>query len=867
MKRRKKHPVQNPATKRMIPPQAVQAGRPAIPSPHPAANTSAKFPFSSGARAWLLGLLLVAATIAAYLPLWHAGFIWDDDDYVTANWTLHNLDGLKHIWFDTAATPQYYPLVHTTYWLEYHVWKLNPMGYHAMNVLLHALAAILLWRVLAMLEVPGAWLASAIFALHPVNVESVAWVTERKNVLSAVFFFGAAWAYLRFAGKWEGKECRWNWWAVALLLFVCALLSKTVACSLPAALLLACWWKKGRLALRDVLPTIPFFIAGLWLGLQTARLEQNHVGASGPGWAFSFAERCLIAGRALWFYAGKLVWPEQLTFIYPRWHIDTGIWWQWLFPVAALAVVAALWLARKRIGRGPLAAVLFFAATLFPALGFFNVFPMLFSFVADHFQYLAGIGIIVLAAGGMATVTGHWKASNPFPKPALCGLLLLTLGTLTWRQTKMYANAETLWETTIQRNPQCWLAHNNLGLILLDKGLAGEAAAHFQNALAIRPEYPGAYNNLGMALMQKGQINEAIADFQKALQLDPNYAEAFNNLGAALLRKGQTDEAIASCQKALQIKPGYAEACNNLGSALLQKGQTDEAMVQFQKALQLNPDYAEAQYNLANAWLKKGRGDQAIIEFQKVLEIRPDYADAHNNLGNLLFQKREVDQAIAQYRAVLAIKPDNVDAWDNLGLALLQKGQTDEAMACYQKALQINPDDADIHNKLGYILLHQGKIDEAIAQFQKALTINSDFADAHRNLGDALVQKEQVDEGILHLQKALAIQPGLAEAQSDLSHIAWIMATSPDASVRNGTRAVELARQTDRLSGGKNPVMAATLAAAYAEAGRFPEAVTAAQRAMQLAASQTNAALASALESQMKFYRAGLPFRDRGTTP
>ena len=797
-------------------------------SPPAAKKPSTLNPQPSTSPVWLPGILLVLATIVAYLPMWHAGFIWDDDDYVTANWTLHNLEGLKHIWFDTTATPQYYPLVHTTFWLEYHIWKLNPLGYHVVNVLLHSLGAILFWRVLKRLELPGAWLAAAIFALHPVNVESVSWITERKNVLSSVFFFAAAWAYLRFAGKWENKERGWGWWFLALLLFVCALLSKTAACSLPAALLLVCWWKKGRLAVGDLLPTIPFFIVALWLGLQTARLEQNHVGASGPEWSFSFAERCLIAGRALWFYAGKLFWPADLTFIYPRWHIDTGIWWQWLFPVAALAVVAGLWLARKRIGRGPLAAVLFFAATLFPALGFFNTFPMLFSFVADHFQYLAGTGTIALAAAGITVASARLGKKLSFLKFAGCGLLLLVLGTLTWRQTRMYSDVETLWQTTLRQNPQCWLAHNNLGLILADKGLLDEGIAQFQVALAIRPQYPAAYNNLGTALMHKEKINEAIADFQKALQLNPDYAEAFNNLSAALLRKGQTDEAITSCQKALQIKPDYAEAYNNLGSALIQKGRTDEAMDDFQKALSIKPDYAEAQYNLANTWLQKGQNSRAIVEFQKVLAIQPDHADAHNNLGNLLFQKGELDQAIGQYQSALAIKPDNLEACDNLGMALTRKGRTDEAIIYYRKALQINPDDAESLDLLAAALLRKGQLDEALT----------------------------------HLQKALAIQPDYTAAQQNLGRAAWVLATSPDPSVRNGLKAVELARQAGELSGGKDPVILGTLAAAYAEAGNFPEAIATARHALQLAVSQNNGIVAAALQTELESYLAGSPFRD-----
>ena len=320
-----------------------------------------------GNRDWIFGLLLIAATVFAYQPVWHAGFIWDDDFYVTNNPTLHDLGGLQRIWFEVGAVPQYYPMVHTTFWLEYHLWGLNPVGYHLINVLLHAITAILLWQVLLRLRVRGAWLAAIIFALHPVEVESVAWITERKNVLSAVFYFAAALAYLRFVALEEPggpNRLRWYWYLGALVLFMAALLSKTMTCSLPAALLLVSWWKKGRVQRGEILPLLPFFVVGVGLGLMTAWIEKYHVGAQGAAWSLTFADRCLIAGRALWFYAGKLVWPAHLTFIYPRWKIEPEMWWQWLFPVAAVVVVAGLWLARRRIGKGPLVAVLFFAARL-----------------------------------------------------------------------------------------------------------------------------------------------------------------------------------------------------------------------------------------------------------------------------------------------------------------------------------------------------------------------------------------------------------------------------------------------------------------------------------------------------------------------
>ena len=325
---------------------------------------SAAVPATGGTAEWrpparLLGWLLVLMTVVAYLPAFQAGFIWDDDQHVTENLTLRTFSGLGQIWGQTSATPQYYPLVHTSFWLEYHLWELNPMGYHVDNVLLHALAAVLLWRALVRLRAPGAWLAAGIFALHPVTVESVAWVTERKNVLSAVFYFAAALAWWRWddpsaaGGRVPGGGTRpTGWYIIAFALFVAALLSKTVTCSLPAALLLVIWWKRGRLTAGDVLPLLPFFGVGAGLGLLTSWLERTHVGAAGPEWAFSFFDRCLIAGRALWFYAGELCWPVNLMFSYPRWEINAGVWWQWLYPAAALAVVAGLWGRRRRWAAG-----------------------------------------------------------------------------------------------------------------------------------------------------------------------------------------------------------------------------------------------------------------------------------------------------------------------------------------------------------------------------------------------------------------------------------------------------------------------------------------------------------------------------------
>jgi tetratricopeptide (TPR) repeat protein len=727
---------------------------------------------------WIFGLFLVAATMIAYLPVWHAGFIWDDDYYVTNNLMLHSLDGLRQIWFEPGATVQYYPLTFTTFWVEYHLWGLNPLGYHLINVLLHSCNAILLWLILRKMDVRGAWLAAGIFALHPVCVESVAWVTERKNTLSGLFYLGSILVALKF---WLPDEtpleshmtgCHkastaslgsWKFYWLAFVFYVCALCSKTTTLPLPAVILLLVWWKRARVIWQDVYPLGPFLAVGTAMGLITMHVEK-HLGAAGNEQGLTWLQGCLLAGRDVWFYLGKLFWPHPLISIYPRWTIQISEWTAYVPVLALVAGLSILWWKRNSWGRPPLVAVLYFVALLFLVLGFFNVSYFRYSFVADHFQYLAGIGPLALAAAGIMMALGVFRKRNLWLKPVFCGTLLLTLGVLTWRQCRIYADAETLWRTTLDRNSACWLAHNNLGDALLQRGDVDGAITHLQKALQFKPDNARAHYNFGNALFEKGDVDEAITHYQEALQFKPDFAEAHNNLGNALFQKGNMGEAITHLQQALQFKPDFAEAHNNLGNILLQRGKTDDAIAHFQRAIAIQPDYAAAHYNLGTALFQKGQMDEAIVQFQRALAIQPDYAKALNNLGNVLFQK--------------------------------------------------------------------GQLDEAIIQFQKAL----------------------------------AIQPGFVEAQNGIAHIAWVLATSPDPSVRNGTKAVELAQQTDRLSGDKNPVMPATLAAAYAETGRFPEAITTVQRALQLASSQNNAAMAAALEAQLKLYQTGSAFRDTGAS-
>jgi tetratricopeptide (TPR) repeat protein len=551
--------------------------------------------------------LLVFATVLVYSPALHGGLLWDDAGFVTAP-NARSLPGLYRIWLDYIhAASVHYPLLHSFFWIESRLWDDQQLGYHLANLLLHLTAAGLVYLNLRKLQIPGAALAAAVFALHPLQVESAAWISEQKNTLSAVFYLGALLVYLRFD---ETRKA--SLYALALGLFGMALLSKTVTATLPAGILVIFWWKRGTVSWRrDVLPLVPFLVVGAAAGSFTAWVEQNVFGAEGEPYDLSLVQRGLLAGRVIWFYVGKLVWPANLIFMYPRWQVDASVWWQWLFPLAALSVLIALWLVRGR-WRAPLAAWLFFVGTLFPALGFFNVYPFRYSFVADHFQYLAGLGLIVPAAAALAMARARLPRRVQ-PLGSVAGVVLLgTLGVLTWRQSHMYANIETLWRTTIDRNPGCWMAYNNLGTVLQRSQRIPEAIALYEQALRIKPNHGPAHNNLGAALLATQRPGEAIEQFQQALSLMPGDADTHNNLGAALFRAGRFDEAIEQYQEGIRLKPSYAKAYANLAFAYAATGRSDEAIATAQKCLEMAQSQGQtglAQY--VEGWLSSYRARQA----------------------------------------------------------------------------------------------------------------------------------------------------------------------------------------------------------------------------------------------------------------
>jgi len=810
----------------------------------------------------LFGLLLILVAFAAYWPAFRGGFIWDDE-----SWTsdilklLRDFPGLCLMWSDPTALQQYYPLSGTTFWLDYHFWKFWAFPYHVENVVLHLISAFLFWKLLQKLAVPGAWLAAGIFALHPVMVESVAWVTERKNVLSMVFFLGALLAYGRFNSFWKAdndSRRKWGAYALAFFLLLAALLAKTTTFSFPAVILLIGWWKRGRIQWRgDVLPGLPFFAIAIGFSGVTAWLEKNHVGATGSDFAMTFPERCLIAGRAFWFYIGKLFWPENLCFIYPRWKPDAGSFWQWLLPLAALAALAALWLGRKKIGRGPAAAAFFFAGTIFPVLGFMNAYGARYSFVWDHWVYLSSLGIIALFAGLIAHFAGHFNKTGVLI--GFAAILLPVLAVLTWKQSAMYSDIETLWRTTIAKDPDAFLAYNNLGYILLEKNQVTNAISYFNKSLEVNPNFSEPHNNLGDALVRIGKTDEGMRHFEKAVELDPTLPASYYNLGNAWLETGHPQESIKQYQKALEIFPGFAKAQNNLGSAFLRLGQTNEAFSCFQKAVENEPDLADAHNNLGNILLMRGQITDAIDQYREVFENRPDFPEAFHNLTRLLMAQGKPGEAIEYFEQALRFN-ETADLHNNLGNLLVSQNRLDEAIKHYESAVKLKPENGEFHYNLAAVLALRGRFSEAVAQFQRTLELLPNSVQGHYRLGLALQSQKKIAAAMAEYEKVLELNPKHALA---LNNLAWLLATCSEPSLRNGSKAVELARQTEQLSGGNQPDVLDTLAAAYAEAGQFGEAVETAKRALNLNATQNNKPLADALQMRLKLYEANSPFHEK----
>jgi protein O-mannosyl-transferase len=580
-----------------------------------------------------LAALLAVGTVLAYLPAWRAGFIWDDRSLVIDNPLVRSASGLWRFWFSTKPV-DYYPVTSSLWWLQWRIWGENPIGYHAVNVLLHALCAVLLLGLLRLLRVPGSWLAAAIFAVHPVNVESVAWVVELKNVLAMFFYLASLYGFARGRAVLSADSAApasslsaGQWYALALLGFFLALLSKTAVAPMPLVLLGMLWWERGRLKLADVREVAPFFALAVTVGALSFWFQAQRAIGDEVVRADGFWARFAAAGWAIGFYAYKAILPFDLRSIYPRWQVDAGQWWSYLPWAIIVGAAVVCWRARRGWGMAPLLALSYFVVMLSPVLGFLNIGFMKFSLVADHWQYFAVIGPIVLFASALAKT---YDRLEPLPRQALSAAMtagLVGLASLSWQQSKLYRDSGSFWRAVLATDVNSWVAHNNLGGFLVEQGQSDEALPHFQQAVALRPNLAKSQYNLGAVLREKGQLGDAILHLRRAVDLAPSYVEAHNALARALAQKHDFYGAIAQLEQSLQLEPKQAEAHNNLANLLWQTGQLRAATVEYEQALALHPDYAAAHFNLGEVLRAMGDNGAAVAHFRAALKIRPELAE------------------------------------------------------------------------------------------------------------------------------------------------------------------------------------------------------------------------------------------------
>ncbi len=722
-----------------------------------------------------LGLLVVVC----YLPamLW-GGFVWDDSILTDAK-PVQDVSGLWQIWFSPSAIEgegHYWPLVYTTFWLEHKLWGFAPTGYHIVNVLLHLANTLLLWYLVRRLSVPGAWVVAAVFAVHPLHVESVAWVIERKDLLSGLFYLAAVLAWVRFV-----EQPRRGWYVCSLALYAAGLLSKSIVITLPVALLIWHWWQRGRVTSADLLRLVPFGVVGLIITVGDLSFYQSREALA---LGYSLTERVLIASRALWFYVGKLLWPTNLTLVYPLWDIRVADPLAWGYLIAAVALAVALWCFRHQIGRGPLAGALFFAVTLSPVLGFVDYGYMQFAFVADRFQYLAGLGIMAVVIG--AITYGVRSLSDSWQKGArvVAAVAIIVLGLLTWRQASVYRDGETLNRHIIAHNSQARDAYLNLGDALYEQGRYEEALEATRIAVERRPKHFQAHFNLGATLDKLGRFEEAETHLRRAIALSPQAQNAYLNLSKVLYEQGRYAEALDATRVAIEQDPDFVEAHFNLGAILNVLGRFEEAETHLRRAIALNPQDVDAHFSLGAALYKQGRYAEALEATRVAIEQDPDFVQAYFNLGAILNVLGRFEEAETHLRRAIALNPQDVDAFRKLIEVLTPQGRYEEAIDLIAQAVVLDPASpqaAELHVLMGKTAQENGQPEVAAEYYVRALKIDPHYTKAIRRLAHLRSEQQRYDESLELFQRLIAIDPSDAVAHGNIGIVLFYLGRSNEA--------------------------------------------------------------------------------------
>ena len=743
-------------------------------------------------RDFFLCVLLFAATLAVYGQVaWHDFVNIDDDVYVYENPRVRaglTWDGVTWA-FTTMDESNWHPLTWLSHMLDCQLFGLNAGFHHLVNVLLHILNSVLLYLLLkSMTDAP--WrsaMVAALFALHPLHVESVAWVSERKDVLSTLFFILTLWAYGQYAAHPSLPRYGLVFGCLAL-----GLMAKTMLVTVPFVLLLLDYWPLERLKEGDqgssvswlIVEKVPLF-ALVALSSVVTFIAQQRGGAMPSIHAVPLGSRIENALVSYIAYIGKMLWPARLAIPYPYRDTEPAIQWVGAAVVLAGITVFLIWIGRR--WRYLATGWLWYMGTLVPVIGLVQVGEQA---MADRYTYVPLIGLFVIAVWGAVDLVGGWRRGW-ISLTASASVVIIGCMAGTWFQVGHWQNSLTLFERAARVTEGSALIHNNLGLALKDRGRREEAIRHFE----------------------------------EALRIDPGYARAHSNLGVALMEQGKREEAIRHCEQAIRIDPTLPKSHLNLGFVMEQQGKWSEAISHFREVLRLDPENADALYNLGNTLMAQGKQEEAIAYYQEALRIDPQYAQVHGNLGVALMEQGKPHEALIHFREEVRIDPRSDRGHHNLGIALIQQGKLDEAVACFREVVRLNPEHPEAQLSLALALAGQGRLEEAIPHYEGAIRLGPDDPRPYNNL-------------------------------------AWIRATHPDPGFRNGAEAVRLAERACELSGQRDPNLLDTLAAAYAEAGRFPEAVATAQKAAEMALSAGWKELASGIEKQLQHFKEGRPYRE-----
>jgi len=640
----------------------------------------------------LAPLLIVLAACFVYSPAWHGAWLWDDKGEIPHNAALKIAAGLGEIWF-APKSGDYYPLKTSVQWVQWHLWGDETLGYHLTNVALHVLGAFLFWRLLALLGVRWAWTGGLLFVVHPIAVESVAWIDELKNTLSLPFLLLAMIAYIDTDTRWSAlsptrspdsvfSKARWGQRAppgsyfLSVLFFLLAMLSKASVAMFPLVLLLHAWWRRGRIGPRDLAASAAFFAISLVLGIVAVDLQAHRaIGVDAVIPMGTWIDRTAGAGLAMAFYLFKCVIPAGLMPIYPRWPVDGRSPLEYLPWVALAAVLAFLWRRRTGWGRHAIFGLGWFLLNLAPVLGFVTISHMRFTWAMDHLAYVPLLGLLGLAAAGAGAIEDRLPSGGRLCAAATLAVICAFLAVAGRRYAATFRDEATFWTSALERNPAAWLAHNNLGNVLLGRGQNQAAVAHFEQALRLHPDYAEAEYNLGLARATLGELPSAVDHYEAALLLRPGYVDALNNLGNALLRMDRLPEAIGRYAEALRLQPRDVQAQCNLGVALMREGRGPEAILAYQAALRIDPDYPAAHVNLGNALALANRAPEAVAEFEAAARLMPDDPDLHFNLGTALMQAGRQPDAMDQFREVIRLRPDDAEALAILRRAGMAQGR------------------------------------------------------------------------------------------------------------------------------------------------------------------------------------------------